>query len=69
MGNMSHKSAEVLAEFISKSGIKKGAFAKFIGVSRATLSKYLNGHGIKEKIAHRVEKFSNSKVKAQDLIE
>lgn len=66
---MSHKSAELIAEFIFKAGLKKYLFAESIGVSRSTIHKYLTGHRIKEKIAHRIERFTNKKIKAEDLIE
>ena len=66
---MSHKTAELLADFISKAGLKKYSFAESIGVSRSTIHKYLTGHGIKEKIANRIERVTNHKIKAADLID
>lgn len=66
---MSHKSAEILVDFLSRSGIKKYSFAESIGVSRYTFYHYLNGHRIKEKIAHRIERVTNKKIKAADLID
>lgn len=57
-----------LREYLDKYGIKIGAFAKRIGVSRNTITRALAGKSLSLDVAMKIEKGTEKKVKCQDLL-
>jgi DNA-binding transcriptional regulator YdaS (Cro superfamily) len=56
-----------LSEYIKKEGIKKGWFAKKVGISRRTLSSVLGGYKVNALMAVAIEAHTNGEVEAKSL--
>lgn len=60
---------ESIKEYLKISGTSMKAFADLIQVDQMTLYRWLNGiHTMRAKTAKKIERKTNGKIKAEDLI-
>ena len=57
-----------LKEYLKKHGIRHHYFARCVGISKPTLSRYCRGGKALPIIARRIEELTQGAIKAQDLI-